>query len=24
MTPLEDAVRDYVQGYLVPSKKLGE
>ncbi len=24
MTPLADAVRDYVQGYLVPGKKLGE
>jgi ADP-L-glycero-D-manno-heptose 6-epimerase len=24
MTPLADAVRDYVQGYLVPAKKLGE
>ena len=24
MTPLPDAVRDYVQGYLVPRKKLGE
>ena len=24
MTPLADAVRDYVQGYLVPNKKLGE
>lgn len=24
MTPLEDAVRDYVQAYLVPGKKLGE
>ena len=24
MTPLEDAVRDYVQNYLVPGKKLGE
>jgi ADP-L-glycero-D-manno-heptose 6-epimerase len=24
MTPLTDAVRDYVQGYLVPAKKLGE
>ena len=24
MTPLGDAVRDYVQGYLVPAKKLGE
>lgn len=24
MTPLVEAVRDYVQGYLVPSKKLGE
>ena len=23
-TALEDAVRDYVQGYLVPGKKLGE
>lgn len=24
MTPLPDAVRDYVQGYLAPEKKLGE
>jgi len=24
MTPLTEAVRDYVQGYLVPGKKLGE
>ena len=24
MTPLSDAVKDYVQGYLVPGKKLGE
>lgn len=24
MTPLDAAVRDYVQGYLVPAKKLGE
>jgi ADP-L-glycero-D-manno-heptose 6-epimerase len=24
MTPLEDGVRDYVQGHLVPGKKLGE
>ena len=24
MTPLAEAVRDYVQGYLVPGKKLGE
>ena len=24
MTPLADAVRDYVQGYLAPGKKLGE
>jgi ADP-L-glycero-D-manno-heptose 6-epimerase len=24
MTPLADAVRDYVQGYMVPGKKLGE
>lgn len=24
MTPLAEAVRDYVQGYLVPAKKLGE
>ena len=24
MTPLADAVRDYVQGYLIPAKKLGE
>lgn len=24
MTPLTDAVRDYVQGHLVPAKKLGE
>jgi ADP-L-glycero-D-manno-heptose 6-epimerase len=24
MTPLTEAVRDYVQGYLVPNKKLGE
>jgi ADP-L-glycero-D-manno-heptose 6-epimerase len=24
MTPLTEAVRDYVQGYLVPAKKLGE
>jgi ADP-L-glycero-D-manno-heptose 6-epimerase len=24
MTPLANAVRDYVQGYLVPAKKLGE
>ena len=24
MTPLNDAVRDYVQGHLVPGKKLGE
>ncbi len=24
MTPLADAVRDYVQGYLVAGKKLGE
>lgn len=24
MTPLTDAVRDYVQGYLAPGKKLGE
>ncbi|HWZ95475.1 MAG TPA: ADP-glyceromanno-heptose 6-epimerase [Opitutaceae bacterium] len=24
LTPLADAVRDYVQGYLVPGKKLGE
>jgi ADP-L-glycero-D-manno-heptose 6-epimerase len=24
MTPLEEAVRDYVQNYLVPGKKLGE
>ena len=24
MTPLADSVRDYVQGYLVPGKKLGE
>ena len=24
MTPLPEAVRDYVQGYLVPRKKLGE
>jgi ADP-L-glycero-D-manno-heptose 6-epimerase len=24
LAPLEDAVRDYVQGYLVPGKKLGE
>jgi len=24
MTPLGDAVRDYVQTYLVPGKKLGE
>jgi ADP-L-glycero-D-manno-heptose 6-epimerase len=24
MTPLADAVRDYVQSYLVPAKKLGE
>src|SRR5688572_6981682 len=24
MTPLDDAVRDYVQNYLVPGKKLGE
>jgi len=24
VTPLAEAVRDYVQGYLVPGKKLGE
>ena len=24
MTPLAEAVRDYVQGYLVPGKKLGD
>ncbi|MBL9211999.1 MAG: hypothetical protein JNL92_16195, partial [Opitutaceae bacterium] len=24
MTPLAEAVRDYVQGYLVPGRKLGE
>jgi ADP-L-glycero-D-manno-heptose 6-epimerase len=24
MTPLAEAVRDYVQGFLVPAKKLGE
>jgi ADP-L-glycero-D-manno-heptose 6-epimerase len=24
MTPLDEAVKDYVQGYLVPGKKLGE
>ena len=24
MTPLSESVRDYVQNYLVPAKKLGE